>query len=219
MSHLIAPSLLSADFANLQADIEMINNSEADWFHLDVMDGVFVPNISFGFPIIEAINRHTLKPLDVHLMIVDPDRFISRFASVGANVLTVHIEACNHLHRTIQAIKAEDMHAGVAINPHTAINDLEDIIADIELVCMMSVNPGFGGQKFIENTYRKIERLRKLIDQNGSKAKIEIDGGVSTNNAQKLIDAGADVLVAGNAIFGSDNPVETIAELKNMKGR
>ncbi len=216
MSHLIAPSLLSADFSNLITDIEMINNSDADWFHLDVMDGVFVPNISFGFPIIKAVNQYTLKPLDVHLMIVDPDRFITQFAEAGANILTVHLEACTHLHRTIQAIKAEDMHAGVAINPHTAVNDLEDIIADIELVCMMSVNPGFGGQKFIENTYRKIERLRKLIDKNNSNAKIEIDGGVSMDNAQKLIDAGADVLVAGNAVFGSENPTETIAALKQL---
>lgn len=214
MSHLIAPSILSGDFANLQKDIEMINNSQADWFHVDVMDGVFVPNISFGFPVLEAINRHTLKPLDVHLMIVNPDQYISQFKKAGANILTVHAEACTHLHRTIQAIKAEEMSAGVALNPHTAVNDLEDIITDIDLVLIMSVNPGFGGQKFIENTYRKIERTKELIIKSGSKAKIEIDGGVNINNAPKLIAAGADALVAGSFVFGSDNPTQTIADLK-----
>jgi ribulose-phosphate 3-epimerase len=214
MSHLVAPSILSGDFANLIKDIEMLNNSEADWFHIDIMDGVFVPNISFGFPVMEAINEHTLKPMDVHLMIVDPDRYIGRFKRAGANILTVHLEACNHLHRTIQAIKDEDMSAGVSLNPHSAVNDLEDIITDIDLVLIMSVNPGFGGQKFIENTYRKIERTKNLIEKSGSKAKIEVDGGVNLDNAPKLIEAGADVLVAGSFVFGSDDPSETIKQLK-----
>jgi ribulose-phosphate 3-epimerase len=180
------------------------------------MDGVFVPNISFGFPVMQAINEHTLKPLDVHLMIVDPDRYIKEFKKAGANILTVHIEACNHLHRSIQAIKAEGMSAGVSLNPHTAVNDLEDIIEDIELVLIMSVNPGFGGQKFIENTYRKIDRVKNLIEKSGSKARIEVDGGVNLDNAPKLIEAGADVLVAGSFIFNSDDPVATIAELKSL---
>jgi ribulose-phosphate 3-epimerase len=215
MKPIIAPSVLSADFANIQRDVEMINSSAADWFHVDVMDGVFVPNISFGFPVIKAIKKHAKKPLDVHLMIVDPDRFIAQFRDAGAEVLTVHLEACTHLHRTIQAIKAAGMQAGVALNPHTSVNLLEDVIADIDLVCMMSVNPGFGGQKFIENTYAKVRQLKKIIQDRGSKAKIEIDGGVDLKNAPELVKAGAGVLVAGNTVFASPEPVKTILHLKN----
>ena len=214
MSHLIAPSILSADFANIQRDVEMINKSEADWFHVDIMDGMFVPNISFGFPVIKAIKKHATKPLDVHLMINDPDRYLQTFKEAGADVLTVHLEACNHLHRTIQAIKTLGMKAGVAINPHTSANLLMDIIADVDLVCVMSVNPGFGGQKFIENTYHKIHTLHEMIRATKSKALIEIDGGVDMNNYKKLIDAGANVLVAGNTVFSSSNPSGTITELK-----
>ncbi|WP_396155385.1 ribulose-phosphate 3-epimerase [Flavobacterium sp.] len=213
---LIAPSVLAADFANLQRDIEMINNSDADWFHIDIMDGVFVPNISFGMPVLEAITKHAKKTIDVHLMIVDPDRFIKTFAALGSNILTVHYEACTHLHRTLQAIKAEGMKAGVALNPHTNIDLLEDIINDIDLVCLMSVNPGFGGQSFIENTYAKIEKLKELIIRKNASTLIEIDGGVTNKNAKQLKQFGADVLVAGNFVFKSENPIETIAELKKL---
>ncbi len=210
---IIAPSLLAADFANLQRDIEMINNSEAQWFHIDVMDGVFVPNISFGMPVIKSIATYAKKPLDVHLMIIDPDRYIKAFADLGANILSVHFEACTHLHRTLQVIKSEGMQAGVAINPHTNVSLLEDTINDIDLVCMMSVNPGFGGQSFIENTYKKVKQLKKIIEAQGAKTKIEIDGGVTNKNAKQLVDAGADVLVAGSYVFGASNPTETIKKL------
>lgn len=213
---LIAPSVLAADFANLQRDIEMINNSEADWFHIDIMDGVFVPNISFGMPVLQAISKHAKKTVDVHLMIVDPDRYISTFKKLGADILTVHFEACNHLHRSLQAIKAEGMKAGVAINPHTNVSLLEDVIKDIDLVCIMSVNPGFGGQSFIENTYKKVTQLKEIITRNNASTLIEIDGGVTNKNAKALVDAGADVLVAGSYVFGAANPTETIADLKTL---
>jgi ribulose-phosphate 3-epimerase len=211
---IVAPSILAANFANLAHDVVMVNNSQADWFHLDVMDGVFVPNISFGMPVIKSIHKIATKPLDVHLMIVDPDRYIKTFKECGAHVLSVHFEACTHLHRTVGAIKAEGMLAGVAINPHTPIHLLEDIIADVDLVCMMSVNPGFGGQKFIENTYRKISELKNLIIKRKTKTLIEIDGGVDFENYKKLKKAGADVLVAGNTVFSAANPTDAIKKLK-----
>lgn len=214
MSVIIAPSVLSADFANLQRDAEMINQSQADWFHVDIMDGMFVPNMSFGFPVVKALKKHAKKPLDVHLMIVDPDRYLTDFKEAGADILTVHLEACTHLHRTISAIKQLGMKAGVALNPHTPVGLLKEVIADIDLVCMMSVNPGFGGQKFIENTYAKTSELREMILSKNSSALIEIDGGVNEANASRLIHAGAGVLVAGNFVFSSSNPTETIAKLK-----
>lgn len=212
---LIAPSILAADFANLKQDIDMVNESEANWFHLDVMDGVFVPNISFGMPVIKAIAAHAKKPLDVHLMIVDPDRYIDAFAQLGTNILTVHYEACTHLHRSLQAIKAKGMKAGVALNPHTPVQLLEPVINDIDLVCLMSVNPGFGGQKFIENSYKKTTRLKELIVKNNASTLIEIDGGVTDKNAADLVNAGADVLVAGSFVFKSEDPLAAIKSIKS----
>ena len=212
----IAPSMLAADFANLERDVHMVNQSQADWFHMDIMDGVFVPNISFGMPVLKAMAQHAKKPLDVHLMIVDPDRYIQTFADLGAAVLTVHAEACTHLHRTVQAIKAAGMKAGVALNPHTPISVLEEVISDLDLACVMSVNPGFGGQKFIENTYDKVRRLRALANANNAEVMIEIDGGVTSENAEALVQAGADVLVAGSFVFTSENPTETISDLSSV---
>ena len=213
---ILAPSLLAADFGNLQQAIEMVNASEADWFHIDVMDGVFVPNISYGMPVLSVIQKHATKPLDVHLMIVDPSRYISTFAKLGSDILTVHYEACTHLHRTLQAIKAEGMKAGVALNPHTPVALLEDIIQEIDVLLLMSVNPGFGGQSFIENTYKKVRQAKMLIEQAGASTLIEIDGGVSLKNAKALVEAGADALVAGSFVFNAANPTQTIADLKHI---
>lgn len=217
MKHtLIAPSVLAADFGNLQRDVEMINKSQADWFHIDIMDGVFVPNISFGMPVLAAIQKHAQKTIDVHLMIVDPDRYIQTFKDLGADILTVHYEACTHLHRSLQAIKAAGMKAGVAINPHTNVALLEDVIKDIDLVCIMSVNPGFGGQSFIENTYKKVKQLKEIIVRNEAATLIEIDGGVTDKNAKQLAEAGADVLVAGSFVFNAADPLATIENLKEI---
>jgi ribulose-phosphate 3-epimerase len=214
---IIAPSILAADFANLEREVTMINQSEADWIHVDIMDGVFVPNISMGLPVVEAVNRHAKKPLDVHLMIIQPERYVEAFHKAGAAVISVHIEACPHLHRNIQQIKALGIKAGVAINPHTSVNQLENIIADIDLVCLMSVNPGFGAQKFIEHTYAKVARLKEMIVASKSNALIEIDGGVNQNNAKPLLEAGADVLVAGNFVFSASDPKAVITQLKSIR--
>ncbi len=212
---IIAPSVLAADFGNLQRDIEMINNSEADWFHIDIMDGMFVPNISFGMPVLAAIQKHAKKPLDVHLMIEQPDRYIEEFVNLGAEFITVHYEACPHLHRSIQLIKSFGIKAGVVLNPHTPVDVLKDIVTEIDMALLMSVNPGFGGQSFIENTYNKVKDLRALADSKKTELLIEIDGGVSNKNAKKLVDAGANVLVAGSYIFGNENPHQAILDIKN----
>lgn len=214
MTKIIAPSLLAADFGNLQRDIEMINNSEADWFHVDVMDGVFVPNISFGMPVMEAIKRHAKKPLDVHVMIERPEKFITEFKNLGTDILTVHYEACTHLHRTVQEIKLNGMKAGIALNPHTPVSVLSDLVNEVDLILIMSVNPGFGGQKFIENTYTKVKELKALCAAKNASPIIEIDGGVNATNAPKLIEAGAQALVAGSFVFNSEDPKKTIKELK-----
>jgi len=216
MSGMIAPSILSADFGKLSEEIDMINRSEADWFHVDVMDGVFVPNISFGFPVMKPLLARAQKPLDVHLMIVDPDRYTKAFADAGAHILTVHVEACTHLHRTLTNIKQHNMKAGVAINPHTPVESIKEVLYLCDVVCLMSVNPGFGGQSFIENTYQKVRTLKAMIDAAGTQTLIEIDGGVVLGNAKLLTDAGADVLVAGNTVFGSTNPTQTITDLKQL---
>ncbi|WP_194775771.1 ribulose-phosphate 3-epimerase [Pararhodonellum marinum] len=216
MSALIAPSILAADFANLQQEIEMLNRSEADYIHVDIMDGVFVPNISFGIPVTEAVNRHAKKPLDVHLMIVNPDHYLEAFQKAGAAIISVHYEACTHLHRTLQAIKDLGCKAGVAINPHTPVELLEDVLVDIDLVCMMSVNPGFGGQKFIPKTYDKIKKLKAMINSTRAHTLIEIDGGINEENAPKLVECGADVLVAGNFVFSNEDPIRTISALKKL---
>jgi ribulose-phosphate 3-epimerase len=214
MKALVAPSILAADFANLQREITMINESEADWIHVDIMDGVFVPNISMGLPVVQAVQRHAKKPMDVHLMIVNPERYVEEFRKAGAEVISVHVEACPHLHRNLQQIRSLGAKAGVAINPHTPVSVLENVMQDIDLVCLMSVNPGFGAQKFIPNTYQKIKDLKRLIVSHQSKALIEIDGGVNVENARPLLDAGADVLVAGNVVFSSANPKEVVGQLK-----
>ncbi len=216
MSIQIAPSVLASDFANIQKEVEMLNASEADYIHVDIMDGVFVPNISFGIPVTAAIQKHATKPLDVHLMIVNPDNYLEAFRNAGAEIISVHYEACTHLHRTLQAIKQLGAKAGVAINPHTSIDLLEDVILDIDLVCVMSVNPGFGGQKFIENTYDKVRKLKSLINKKGANTQIEIDGGVNQQNAGKLMEVGADILVAGSFVFSAENPISTIKELKSI---